>query len=300
MFEGNKLGAEIVGIVRDYVGRSFSTLSAKLIVLEQKVDTIPAGPKGDQGDQGEQGPAGKDGESIKGEQGPAGKDGESIQGEKGDPGPAGKDAEVDVEKIVADVIALIPKPQDGKDADPEAVRGIVVAEVVKAVAALPPPKDGKDGKDGKDALNGRDGLAGVQGPKGADGTNGTNGTDGKDGFSLDDFDMSLGEDGRTFSFRFLRDGVVAKEKQITVPFMLFKGVWREGEHKHGDTVTWDGSSWHANRDTDAKPGTSPDWTMCNKRGQNGKDGKNGERGERGLEGKSGRDLTQMGFNGAKY
>lgn len=152
MFDGKQLGAEVVAVVRDYVGRSFSPLSAKLIVLEEKIATIPAGPKGDPGpagEKGERGPAGKDGESVKGE---AGKDGESIKGDKGDPGLPGKDAEpVDVYQIIAEVSAQIPKPKDGepgKDADYELIR----AEIARLVAQIPTPQNGKDGKDADESL----------------------------------------------------------------------------------------------------------------------------------------------------
>ncbi len=58
---------------------------------------------------------------------------------------------VDEKAIVASVLAevskaldAIPIPQNGKDADPEAMRAAVQAEVARAVAALPAPEKGKD------------------------------------------------------------------------------------------------------------------------------------------------------------
>jgi hypothetical protein len=61
--------------------------------------------------------------------------------EKGDKGDAGKNADpVDVDAVVAKVVALVPRPSNGKDADPEMVK----TEVAKAVAAIPKPADGRD------------------------------------------------------------------------------------------------------------------------------------------------------------
>jgi hypothetical protein len=63
----------------------------------------------------------------------------------------GKDAPaVDTAAIVSEVLKQVPRPQDGRSVDPEEVRGIVAAEVSKAVAAIPAPKNGKDGERGMD------------------------------------------------------------------------------------------------------------------------------------------------------
>lgn len=110
--------------------------------------------------------------------------------------------------------------------------------------------------------------------------------------SLDDGRVIERETIYTTGRRFLR--------RIETAAMLYRGVWRDSEYSRGDTVTWDGSSWHANATTRAKPGTGPDWTMANKRGQNGKDGKDGQRGASGIEGRAGRDLTQLGHDGSKF
>lgn len=200
----------------------------------------PAGPvgapgesiKGDTGDRGVDGAPGKDGspgESIIGPVGPAG-----ATGDTGGPGPSafdiartsgyvgseaewlaslrGKDAAaVDTKQIIADVLSLIPPPKDGKDGErgtdglsvnPEHVREWVTVEVSKAVAALPPAKDGPPGIDGKDGSvgpqgeRGADGLSikGDTGDRGTDGSNGQNGEKGIDG--KDGRDGREGKDGR--------------------------------------------------------------------------------------------------------
>lgn len=193
---------------------------------------------------------------------PAGKD-----GARGSDGPAGRDG------------------CPGKDADPVMVRQLVAEEVAKAVALIPK------------ALDGRDGLPGLAG---RDGAPGSDGKDGADGFGLEDLDLALADDGRTLTLRFVR-GDVVRERQLVLPIVLDAGVYKAGRlYARGDGVTYGGSFWIAQQETDEKPGFGPGWRLSIKRGQDGKDGKDGLRGSEGKEGKPGRDLTQMAFNGAKY
>jgi hypothetical protein len=52
------------------------------------------------------------------------------------------------------------------------------------------------------------------------------------------------------------------------------GIWDgQQEYRPGNTATWDGSTWHCNCTTRAKPGVNGDWTLCVKRGKDGRDGK---------------------------
>jgi hypothetical protein len=92
---------------KGYVARALQPLEQRQAALEAAIKAIPAPAKGDKGDPGKDAPA------------------------------------VDVEAIVARVQAGITPARDGKDADPEVIR----AEVAKAVAAIPRPKDGEPGKD---------------------------------------------------------------------------------------------------------------------------------------------------------
>jgi hypothetical protein len=277
MFDGKSFGAEMVGIVRDFVTRSLDPIKAQMVAIEQRVAEIPAGKDGELGPQGM---PGKDGAP-----GLNGRDG--ARGECGEPGPAGK---------------------DGKDAD-KAIDGRDGRDGLPGVPGMPGERgaDGINGKDGKDAdkaidgRDGRDGLPGVPGMPGERGADGINGKDGKDGFSLEDFDAALGDDGRTLTLKFVR-GEVVIERQIRLSVMLYRDVWKDGEFDRGDTVTWDGSLWHCQTKTTAKPGSGPDWKLCAKRGNNGRDGRDGVsvKGERGPAGSPGRDLTQMGFDGGKH
>lgn len=183
--------------------------------------------------------------------------------------------------------------RDGKDADPATIRGMVA----EAVAALPPapagapgPKgengepgaDGKDGAGIADLVIDRDGalvasftdgrLKNLGVVVGKDGHDGADGRDGNDGvpFGVEDLAMELLEDGRTIRMAFEKaDKRYAFD--IPIPAMIYRGVYRDGQpYSEGDTVTWAGSLWHANKATAGKPDDG-DWTLCVKKGSNGKD-----------------------------
>jgi hypothetical protein len=240
----------------------------------------------------------------------------------GEPGPAGDSVTVDqlaplVAEEVAKAVAGLPVPPAGKDADPELVARMVAAAVTEAVAALPAPRDGKDGRDGvgvAGAFIDRSGeltvtlsdgamkslglIVGKDGQPGEAGKDGEPGRDGADGLGFED--MSIEHDGeRGFVLRFER-GQIKKEFPFTIPSVIDRGVWREGQYQKGDGATWAGSFFIAQRDTTDKPETSDAWRLSVKRGRDGKDGKPGERGPDGLPGKAGRDLTQVGADGAKW
>ena len=211
-------------------------------------------------------------------------------GERGEKGEPGKDAEVDIDMITASVracVGALPAAKDGErgmdgrdgvDGKSVALADLqeFVEDAVAKSAAILKPKDGVDGKDGRD---GKDGTsvhpdtialmvreaadkvaASMPKPK-----------DGRDGFSLEDFSMSLGEDGRTLSLLFTR-GDVKVERSIKMETLIYREVWREGEYERGDVVTWGGSAWHCKQQTTDKPGTSSAWKMMVKEGRAGKDG----------------------------
>lgn len=103
------------------------------------------------------------------------------------------------------------------------------------------------------------------------------------------------EDEQSLSVKFFTtDGKVAN-KQVTFPYMVYKGIWTDGEYSKNQTATYGGSLWVCVAEkTFAKPGVdNSDWQLAVKKGREGKDGKDGQRGERGLEGKKGKDLTQI-------
>ncbi|GEP05555.1 hypothetical protein MOX02_35930 [Methylobacterium oxalidis] len=113
-------------------------------------------------------------------------------------------------------------------------------------------------------------------------------------------DESLEDGGRTIVRRYRR-GDEVKEFRHALSVPLDRGVYKAGEtYKPGDGVTWGGSWWLAQKETSTRPGESDDWRLAVKRGRDGRDGKDGERGPQGKQGEAGRDLTQIGADGAKW
>lgn len=207
------------------------------------------------------------------------------------PARDGKDAEpIDpdevrsmVAEIVGPAVAAIPAPQDGKSVTIDDVRPVIEDAVARAVAALPKAKDGEPGKDGvgvAGAVIDRDGSLVVTLSNGDTkqlgrvvGKDGEPGKPGHDGFSLKEFEVELMEDGRTILLKFDDGGLFSYSREIGVPTMIYRGVYREGVYQKGDTVTFGGSLWHSNKDGNTeKPDTGTGaWTLAAKRGRDGKD-----------------------------
>ncbi len=280
MFDGKAFAAEVIDVMKGYVAREIEPLRAENASLVARIAELEARP------------VAKDGA----------------------PGAAGRDGE---------------PGRDGKDVDPEDLAGLVDAAVEKAVGALPRARDGRDGIDGKDGAPGRDGLdvnelfvaeggnlvavfsdgrtkdlgqfRGTDGTDGRDGTDGAPGRDGVDGLGFEDMDERFEDDGRTV-VRTYRCGEVLKEFRFSVPAVLDRGVYKAGQaYERGDGVTWAGSFWIAQKQTEAKPdGSDGSWRLAVKRGRDGKDGRDGDPGQQGREGPRGRDLTQLGADGGKW
>jgi integrin beta 3 len=261
--------------------RSFRRDGDNVIAIlddEREIDIGPL-PKGDRGD------------SIVGPQGPAG---ESIRGEKGDPGVG---------------IAAIERSGDR-------LFFILDDERTFDAGELPRGERGETGPAGRDGVSFVDGFVDRSGAliltrddgttreirdvAGRDGKDGAPGRDGRDGFGFED--ISVAYDGqRQFSIQFVR-GAETKQFDFEVPVALYRGVFRDGEtYRPGDLVTKGGSLWYCDTKTADPPGDGkPGWTLAAKRGRDGRDGKDGERGPPGPEGPRGRDLTQLGPDGARF
>lgn len=193
---------------------------------------------------------------------------------------------------------------DGRDADLDAVATLIGEAVTRAMAAIPAPERGEKGEPGDQGAQGEPGASGAPGADGKDGCgikdllidrdgaliatfddgrtrnlgeivgkngiDGAPGKDGRDGMGPEDIAMTLMEDGRTLRFGFSK-GDTEYAFQIPFPVMVYRGVWQEGrKYEEGDTVTWGGSLWHANKTTSGKPDAG-DWTLAAKRGRDGKD-----------------------------
>lgn len=57
------------------------------------------------------------------------------------------------------------------------------------------------------------------------------------------------------------------ERSRLTSALIYRGVWKEADWERGDAATWDGSTWHCERPTKDKPGTSEDWRLMTKRGR---------------------------------
>jgi integrin beta 3 len=209
----------------------------------------------------------------------------------GEPGKDGKDGtSISLDDVLSGVRGLVAEAVDALPV-PRSVVGAVIDRDGDLCLVL---SDGESKKLGK--VVGNDGLPGKDGK---DGRPGENGKDGKDGIGFKD--MSVTFDGeRDFAFKFVLEDRV-EELKMTIPFVLYRGVWRPGSYKQGDQVTRDGSQFVAMRDTDGQPGTAESgWQLSTKRGRDGKDGDAGPPGPPGPPGKNGRDLTQIGPDGKKW
>ena len=117
--------------------------------------------------------------------------------------------------------------------------------VEKLEAAEGPP--GRDGRDGSKGSPGRDGRNGV------------------DGFT--DLDLAMTDDDRTLRVTLSGAGREVT-KELRLGFPLDRGIWKAGvAFQRGDAVTYGGSLWIAQADTEQKPGDGADWRLAVKRGR---------------------------------
>lgn len=279
-------GGHIARALADGVTPRIDSIVERLVAVEERAPV--AGAPGERGEPGERGAPGE-------------------PGERGAPGEPGKDVDEDalqlrvdaaVSKAVAAAMALITLPKDGAD--------------------------GKDGEDGRDALQ-IDILDAIVPEKSY--PRGTfarwrggvirsfRTTDElvedepieKAGWSclidgINELTPEATDDPRNFQLRASTTSGKVRVFKFSMPTPIWRGVWTEREFGQGDMVTHDGSIWHCERPTKAKPGTqtgTPDWKLCTKKGRDGKDGEKGQKGDRGDDGRPGRDLTQLGFDGSK-
>lgn len=238
-------------LVRDLLFKSLAPIQERLAALEAREPLV--GERGEKGDRGEQGEKGAPGER-------------GDKGEKGD--------SVSVEELMPLITARIEK------------------DVAAYLATIPSPENGKDGRDGRDGADGESvsiedvekQIRSLQSEWALDFERraqsllqaaidrmpaAKDGKDGKDGIGFDD--MEVVSDGRrTFSFVFTK-GEQRKEFSHKLPVVLDCGVWKDGAfYEHGDGVTYGGSFWIAQKNTDDKPGTNESWRLAVKKGRDAK------------------------------
>ena len=256
-------------VISDFVRASVEPLLARVSELEARAP-VP-GPPGERGEPGPIGMPGATGERGEpGADGAPGRDGlPGEKGEPGEPGPAGRDG-APGEKG--------DRGEPGRSITLEDVRPLVEAKVAEWALDFE--------RRAQDILR----RAIEQIPKPADG---------RDGMGFDDFEI-VHDGERSVTFRLARDERV-REWNFTIPALIERGIYKAGNaYKRGDGVTYSGSFWIAQADTESKPGEGSDWRLAVKRGRDGKDGKHGAKGDTGPPGRPGRDLTQLGQDGSKW
>lgn len=188
----------------------------------------------------------------------------------------------EVEKAVSAI--EIPARKDGKDAevDYDRVKSIVDETLKEVVASIDIPLP-KNGEDGKDALE-IEILPEIEEEKSyARGTYATHKgglwrayerTKGMRGWEC----ITNGIAAVDVDYDGMRKAVISVEtsdgekveKELKIPAVLHKGVWREGRYEKGDNVQLSGSSWICVNDTEERPTDgSADWVLSAKRGGTG-------------------------------
>lgn len=255
--------AAILRACARHMSKLLQPIEQKLIQLEQRAMT--PGPRGADGKDGAPGRDGKDAspptrdelrdalapvveqraaEWLEANRPANGKDG--AAGRDGKDGADGRDGE----SITLDQVRPMIESEMAKWALDFERRAHGVLE--RAVERIPAPQAGKDGRDG------------------------TNGKDGLDALQLEDFDLTISDDGRTVTLS-LQQGDRRIERSLQFPVVIDRGVYSEGSsYAKSDAVTFGGSLWIAQKDTpEGKPGLSTDWRLAVKKGRDGKDGRNG-------------------------
>ena len=222
------------------------------------------------------------------------------------PSAADAAALVDVEALSKSAAALVPKAEDGKSVTIDDVRPLVEELVSKAVAALPAPEKGKDAD--MDVLKSHVGelVRAIQpaAPLPVPSVEEIAGTferrfsdltlswerqardtfekaadrmpkpkDGQDALSLENFDMALGDDGRTVTVK-MQAGETVIEKSVKIAAVIDRDIFKmDGAYEKGDGVSYGGSFWIAKCDAPkGVPGSGEtDWRCAVKKGRDGKD-----------------------------
>lgn len=204
----------------------------------------------------------------------------------------------DIDRLVADNERLREELKLAADVDAIAKR---------AAEFVPAGKDGTDGLPGRDGVDGKNGENGLDGEDGRDADPVSadavadavaarferrfadltlswerqardtferavdkmpvprDGNDGKDALPVEALDITHdGERGLTIKLG-------EKTHTITIPSIIYRGVWSDGEYAEGDAATYGGTLWIAKCATTQAPGTGKDWQMAVKKGRDGKD-----------------------------
>lgn len=213
---------------------------------------------------------------------------------------------IDVDALAKSAAALLPKAENGTSVTVDDVRPLVDELVSKAVAALPAAEKGKDAD--MEVLKSHVGelVKGIQpaAPLPAPSVEEIAGTferrfsdltlswerqardtfekaadrmpkpkDGRDALNLENFDLTLAEDGRTVTVK-MQAGETVLEKSLKIAAVIDRETFKHGgTYEKGDGVSYGGSFWIAKCDSpQGVPGSGEtDWRCAVKKGRDGKD-----------------------------
>lgn len=247
-------------------------LESRIKALEEKpAPEIPAPEKGDKGDKGDSitiddiKPLIDDAISLIAIP-------EPVKGDAGDKGDKGDSITLDdVKPIIEEALSLIPPPQKGDNGDKgdKGDRG----------------DKGDKGDDGKDALGieilpdideDKSYSRGEYATKSGGLWRSHSKTIGMRGWEcivdgLADIDISFDGE-RNVTVKLVKSSGAVVEKSFTMPVMIDKGIYRDGEtYLKGDVVSYGGSMWTAVKDSaDGRPAASDDWRITVRKGRDAK------------------------------
>jgi integrin beta 3 len=150
----------------------------------------------------------------------------------------------------------------------EVIHGLIARALAPMAARLGVLEDGRGELGGvRERLAVLETKGAIPGPAGADGAPGADGL----GFE----DLTVDHDGeRGFVFKLARGERVREVARVSIPVMLYRGVYAPGAaYEPGDVVTHGGSAWHCHKATATRPETAEGaacWRLIVKRGDKGK------------------------------
>lgn len=258
---------EISDTVKESIQESVKYLSKKyddkIFHLENKIKSIPEPIKGDKGDSitiDDVRPMLE--EMVKSIELPKGEDGKSV-------------TLAEIKPLVEQAVDCIeiPKPDISH----------LEKQVANAIESIVSPKDGTDGlsPSADDVAKSMEHIFckwALDFERKADGyleraiERMPKAKDGQDALDIEDFELSLGEDGRTITAS-LKRGERVIQKSVKINTILDKGVYSDKEsYEKGDGVTYAGSYWIAQKDNpEGKPSSSEDFRLAVKRGRDGRE-----------------------------
>ncbi|MFA6204236.1 MAG: hypothetical protein WC710_13750 [Gallionella sp.] len=258
----------IGAVISQHVGAALKPLHGRLNDVEWQVKVLADAPKPKNGEDGKSVTIDDVAPLIKAavDAIPHAQDGKSVTLDE-------------VAPLIEKAMAAIPRPENGKDgATADEIKALISA----AVASLPKPQDGKSVTldEVKGFLGESMGSWEVNFERHAQRVleraieRMPKPQDGRDGVGWDD--MIVEHDGkRQVSFIF-KKGANEYRADIVIPCVIDAGFYQDGMAvEKGDGVTFGGSYWIAQKDTNTKPELgNPDYRLAVKKGR---DGKNADR-----------------------